>query len=135
MLPRAHLIIGLLAVVAFLITGQVMGHHKPAMHALGPDVRMMYVSRHIYLLGAALVNLILGLYLQLRPAGPMRALQQVGSLLILLSPFLLLLAFASEPERGLAGRSWRSLLGLVALFGGTMFHWISSFGSKRSAQN
>jgi hypothetical protein len=109
-----------------------MAHHKPAMHDLGADVRMMYVSRHVYLLGAALVNLVLGLYLRLKPAGPRRVLQQIGSLLILLSPILLLSAFASEPELGLAGRSWRSLFGVVILFGGTIFHWISMFGSKES---
>ncbi len=56
-----HLIVGLLSVAAFLLTGQVMGHHVPNMQSLPPEVRMMYVSRHIYLLGAALVNLALGL--------------------------------------------------------------------------
>ena len=60
---RVRLTVGLLGVIAFLITGQVMGHHIPKMQLLTPDVRMMYVSRHIYLLGAALVNLTLGLYL------------------------------------------------------------------------
>ena len=132
MLRRVHMIVGLLTVLAFVISGQIMAHHKPAMHDLGADVRMMYVSRHVYLLGAALVNLVLGLYLRLKPAGPRRVLQQIGSLLILLSPILLLSAFASEPELGLAGRSWRSLFGVVILFGGTIFHWISMFGSKES---
>src|SRR6266446_2535461 len=47
---RVHLTVGLLGVIAFLITGQVMGHHIPKMQLLTPDVRMMYVSRHIYLL-------------------------------------------------------------------------------------
>ncbi len=81
---RIHLAIGLLGVIAFLITGQVMKHHSPKMQVLPTDVRLMYVSRHIYLLGAALVNLVLGLYLQTQPPGWRRVLQQSGSLLILL---------------------------------------------------
>jgi len=135
MLQRVHMIVGLLAVLAFVISGQVIAHHKPAMHDLGADVRLMYISRHVYLLAAALVNLVLGIYLRLKPAGIMRILQQIGSLLILLSPVFLLSAFVSEPELGLAGRSWRSLFGIVILFGGTILHWISIFGSRESRQN
>lgn len=60
---RIHLIVGLLGVIAFLLTGQVMGHHHPRMEQLSAEVRMMYVSRHIYLLGASLVNATFGLYL------------------------------------------------------------------------
>ena len=48
---RVHLIFGLLGVVTFLITGQLMKHHNPPVRMLTPEVRMMYVSRHIYLLG------------------------------------------------------------------------------------
>ena len=128
----AHLVIGLLGVIAFVITGQVMGHHHPGMQSLTADVRMMYVSRHIYLLGAALVNLVLGLYLQLHPSGWRRVLQQSGSLLILLSAVSLLLAFIAEPGLGMAGRSWRSYFGLIALFAGVMTHTVASFARKQN---
>ena len=60
---RIHFIIGALGVLAFLLTGQAMKHHVPNIHTLSAEVQMMYLSRHIYLLGAALVNLVLGLYL------------------------------------------------------------------------
>ena len=130
---RAHLIVGLLGVLAFLITGQVMRHHNPKMQFLSPEVHMMYVSRHIYLLGAALVNMVLGLYFPLRPPGWRRALEQLGSFLILLSPLLLLLSFASEPELGLAGRGWRSHLGLYLLFGGVMTQFLSSIATAPAA--
>jgi hypothetical protein len=127
---RIHLMIGLLGVIAFLITGQVMKHHNPNIHTLSAEVRMMYVSRHIYLLGAALVNMTLGLYLQLQPPGWRRALQQIGSLLILLSAASLLLAFIAEPALGIAGRSWRSYFGMIALFAGVMTHTVASFARK-----
>ena len=129
-LRRAHLIIGLLGVIAFVITGQVMAHHIPNVHTLSSEVRMMYVSRHIYLLGAALVNLVLGLYLQIQPPGWRRVLQQIGSLLILFSAMSLLLAFISEPALGMAGRSWRSFLGLIALLAGVMAHMVASIARK-----
>jgi hypothetical protein len=64
-----HLIIGLLGVIAFVLSGQFMKHHHPRMVELPAEVRMMYVSRHIYLLGASLVNVAFGLCLQSRPEG------------------------------------------------------------------
>lgn len=128
---RAHFIVGVLGVIAFVITGQVMARHVPNVHTLSAEVRMMYVSRHIYLLGAALVNLVLGLYLQVQAPGWRRIMQQIGSLLILLAAVSLLLAFAAEPSLGMEGRSWRSFFGLIALFAGVMTHFVASFTRER----
>jgi len=126
---RIHVTIGMLGVIAFLITGQVMARHVPNIHTLSAEIRMMYVSRHIYLLGAALVNLVLGIYLQMQPPGWRRGMQQMGSLLILLSVAPLLMAFISEPAMGIAGRSWRSYFGMIALFAGVMAHMVASAGA------
>ena len=123
---RVHLILGLLGVITFLITGQLMKHHNPPVRVLTPDVRMMYVSRHIYLLGAALVNLVLGLYLQEYSPGWRRTLQRIGSVLIFLAVLSLLMAFISEPALGLAGRSWRSYFGLIGSFAGVMTHLVAA---------
>jgi hypothetical protein len=87
---------------------------------------MMYVSRHIYLLGAALVNLVLGLYLREYSPAWRRTLQRIGSVLIFLSVLSLLMAFISEPALGLAGRSWRSYFGLIGLFAGVMTHLVAA---------
>jgi len=105
-----------------------MKHHHPRMEELSAEVRMMYVSRHIYLLGAALVNVVLGLYLQVHPRGWRRLLQQIGSVVILLSPLSLLISFFAEPAFGLAGRSWRSYFGLIGFFAGVMTHIVASAG-------
>ncbi len=131
MLRRIHLVVGILAVVAFLLTGQVMKHHHPGMQELSAEVHLMFVSRHIYLLGAALVNLVLGLYFHLQQATWRRTLQVVGSLLILFSAVSLLLAFFAEPPLGLAGRSWRGYFGMLALFFGVMTHFVASVGANR----
>jgi hypothetical protein len=125
---RLHLIVALIGVVVFVLTGQVMRHHTPPMHEVGPDVRMMFVSRHIYLLASAVANLTLGLYLWELPPGWRRVFQQIGSLLLLISPILLAVAFFQEPMHGLAGRSWRSSFGIYALLAGGSFHALSFLG-------
>ncbi len=128
---RIHLAIGLLGVVAFLLTGQAMTHHVPNIHTLSAEVQLMYLSRHIYLLAAALVNLVLGLYLKLHPPGWRRTLQQIGSFLILLSALSSLLAFISEPPFGFAGRGWRSYAGIIGLFAGVMAHLVASIAQEQ----
>lgn len=132
---RIHFIVGILGIVAFVLTGQVMAHHVPEMQSVPAEFRMMYVSRHIYLLGASLVNLSLGLYLQLRAPGWRRVLQQVGSVLILLSVVALLLAFMTEPSLGLAGRGWRSFFGLIGLFAGVLSHLVAVIADKNRSPN
>lgn len=132
---RIHLIIGVLGVIAFSLTGQVMKHHHPRMAELSPEVRMMYVSRHIYLLGASLLNVVLGLYLDVHPRGWRRIVQRSGSLLILVAPILLLMAFMAEPQFGMVGRSWRGLYALIALFAGVMAHIVASAGASRIDSN
>src|SRR5262249_11174754 len=122
--------VGMLGVIAFLITGQMLKYHDPHLQLLSPEMRMMYVSRHIYVLAAALVNVVLGLYVQMQPPGCGRPLQYVAFLLIVLPLFSLLLAFVSEPRMGLAGRSWRSYFGLIALFTGVMTHLVASAGRR-----
>ena len=105
MIRRTHLWIGFAALAAFLATGAYMRFRTPPVQA---DVHMMYVSRHIYILGASLANRMLGLYFADSIAARRRGIQRTGSVLLFLAPFLLILAFIAEPEGGIAGRSWRS---------------------------
>jgi hypothetical protein len=120
---RIHLAVGILALAAFAASGQVMLRHVPPMHLLGDDVRLMYRSRHIYLLGSGIANVLLGLYVAPRRELWRRAIQYAGSLLLLAAPLLLGLAFVTETGHGL-DRTWRSALGLQAMVGGTMLHLI-----------
>src|SRR5215813_1742177 len=124
-MKRVHLVLGVTGVVVFVLTGQVMKHHAPPFSTLEPGLHMTIVSRHIYLLGASLMNLMTGLYLHLAPGGWRRGLQLFGSVLLLLSPVLLTMAFFLEAPLGIAGRGWRSGGGLYALFAGTLLHVIS----------
>src|SRR5437899_1107560 len=82
---RLHLIVGVCAVIAFLITGQFMSHHSPPMATMSDSARLMYRSRHIYILAAGLLNLVLGVYFQRHHEGWRRAVQAAASALLLAS--------------------------------------------------
>ena len=129
---RLHLLIGVLTLLAFLITGQFMRHHQPPTPQLDDALRLLLRSRHIYILASALVNLMLGLYLETKP-GWRGATQTIGSCFTMLSPLFLILAFALEPAHGFQPEMWRSSAGLYLLFLGSMLHLISGSGAKKAA--
>lgn len=125
---RLHLLAGIVTVLAFLITGQVMRHHDPPMSTLTAEARLLLRSRHIYILSGGLVNVLLGIYFQ--PRKRWRAVvQSIGSGLLLISPVLLTLAFVLEPAAGFRQEMWWSSFGLYALFGGAMLHLAGSIGA------
>ncbi len=76
---RVHLWLGLLGMLAFLLTGQVMKRHEPPLAEYDSALRLLYRSRHIYLMFAASTNVALGLYLTEANQGAARVLQRVGS--------------------------------------------------------
>src|SRR5262249_30596729 len=115
---------------AFVLSGQVLRRHQPALRALPADVHLMFVSRHIYLLGGGLVNVCLGLYLRLQASVWRRATQVAGSVMVFLSPVFSLLAFLHEREGGMPGHSWRTPAGLLPLFAGVLLHVLASVGAK-----
>ncbi len=126
-----HLLIGIVAVMAFLATGRFMRHHDPPMTVLSDSSRLMFRSRHIYILASGLVNLMLGLYMQRRAAGWRGITQAVGSIFLVVSPTLLIPAFAIEPASGFQPEMWRSAAGLYVLFLGCMAHLASGIGKSR----
>jgi hypothetical protein len=132
-LRMAHLVVGTAAVVAFLITGQIMGRHEPPVAAMEWAERLLFRSRHIYLLAAGLVNLAIGVHFLLPERAARRGAAIIGSLLVLASAALLFFAFFFEP---MAGRlpGVVSSLGLFALFGGVLLYTVVSLGrSTRSS--
>ncbi len=125
---RLHFILGWLTVIAFLITGQLMRHHSPPLVTMSDSVRLMYRSRHIYILAAGLLHLILGIYWQAL-TGWRRRLQSAGSVLLVAAVPLLIAAFFVEPSLDLRDAGMWSHLGLYSLFAGAMLHAIC--GIKR----
>jgi hypothetical protein len=127
---RVHLAVGILMSVVFLITGQFMRHHQPPLGTLSDATRLMYRSRHIYILASGLVNLMLGIYLPRPPQGWRGIVRAVGSALLLVSPVLLLLAFVIESQRGFRPEMLCSAAGLYALFSGCMAHAAVGIGRR-----
>ena len=126
---KAHLAVGILAVLAFLTTGQLIRHHEPPLSTMAAEARLLFRSRHIYILAAALVNLMLGLYAQPQ-SGWRGATRSAGSVLVMLSPVLLVAAFAVEPAHGFRQDMWWSASGLYTLFAGSMAHLASAIGQS-----
>lgn len=125
----AHLVVGAVAVVAFLISGQIMGRHDPPVSAMEWGERLLFRSRYIYLLCAGLVNLAIGVHYLLPEQIPRRAAAAVASVLMLASALPLFFAFFAEP---MAGRlpGYTSSLGLFALFGGVVLYTLVSLRRK-----
>ena len=94
---RLHLLVGLLGLAAFLASGQYMALAHDHLSGMDDARRLLFRSRHIYLLYAALLNLALGLSLPEGPAGWRRWLRRAGSVLILAAPPLLAAGFLTEP--------------------------------------
>jgi drug/metabolite transporter superfamily protein YnfA len=118
-LAKLHLLTGAATLLAFLVSGVYMRLHPP--RELSAAAHVMFTSRHIYILAAALIHLLLGSYAE--PAG-IRATaitQWVGSTFLLLASVLLILAFLHEPMAG-RGRTEVSRFGLYTLFAGSVLH-------------
>lgn len=120
-LRKSHLVVGALTVLAFLVTGMIMRMHEPPVAAMEWAERLLFRSRHIYLLGAGLVNLAIGIHYALPEKGFRFGAAVAGSLFVLASAILLFFAFFAEP---MAGRMPGPLsgLGLISLFSGVMLY-------------
>lgn len=112
---RLHLVTGVLAVLGFLVSG---AHLRWGVDAavVTETHHMVFVSRHIYMLGPGLLHLVLAAWL--RPLdSPVRRLQWAGTLLLVLTSILLAAAFVHEAMAG-HGRGIVSALGLYAFWAG-----------------
>ena len=127
-MKRVHLIFGLVLLVVFILTGQYMEYvHN---RTLSDGMRVLYRSRHIYLLLNALINISLGLYVEYERSGWRRRLQVIGSILIMIAPAFLLAGFFYEPPRG-ADQTIMAPYGIFATAIGILLHLISAIRKGR----
>jgi hypothetical protein len=124
-IARLHVFIGILGLLVFLASGLTMLLADPPLSALDGQVRMMLRSRHIYLLYASLLNLLLGVYYRPAAWSWRQRLQTAGSSLLLFSPALAVAGFFIEaPEGDLSAPLGR--LAVVAAAIGTLLHAIAA---------
>jgi len=121
-LATVHLAVGTITLVAFLVSGYYMLTHEPPLSRLEPGLHLMFNSRHIYMLAAAMVHLILGSHMRPASTGGQVLVQWTGSLFLTLGSALLIAAFLAEP---VAGRYPTALsrYGLSSLFVGAALHF------------
>ena len=97
-MKKAHLIFGVFIVLAFLLTGQYMDKYYNHMVDVPDGPRLLYRTRHIFILLAGLLNLVIGAYFTYRNETWRRTMQLLGSLLIFAASLLFLIAFFYEPK-------------------------------------
>ena len=125
---RLHLAVGIIALSTFLSTGVYMKFYVINIDA---TQRLLFRSSHIYLLFAALLNLMLGRQ-DVAASSVWRGwLAWGGSVLVLMGPVLFVLAFCREPWLAGLKRPY-SLVGVVSSFAGVICHLISSAGDRSS---
>jgi hypothetical protein len=81
----------------FLASGLYMRTLHLEQLPLDAGLRILYRSRHVYLLFSGLLNVAVGLRFAIPSTGPGSRVALAGSLLLLLSPALMVVAFVSEP--------------------------------------
>ncbi|MBL8179274.1 MAG: hypothetical protein JNK48_31645 [Bryobacterales bacterium] len=108
---RLHWGIGMTALLLFLLSGAYMRWvRQPAVIAEVPEIRAVYRSRHLLLLLTAVANLAFA------AGGARRSLcTSAASWVLGTAPLLFAVAFWTEPELGVAGRTF-STPALYALF-------------------
>ena len=129
-MKRLHRIFGLLVILAFLLTGQFMDFRHVG--EMEDGARMMFRSRHIYILLAGLVNLGIGVYFTYWSERWRRILQTIGSVLIIIAPLMMIGAFFYEPTlKGL--QRMLTLPAIVALFTGVFCHLFSGMRQGKNS--
>jgi hypothetical protein len=131
-MKKLHLIVGVLTLIAFIITGQYLSRAYPHMVGVDDSLRMLLRSRHLYIMLAGAVNAALGLYLVRQSRGWRLIVQRLGSALLLIAPVLLIVAFFTEAPRGNMNAPLAPF-GLYAVFGGIVLHLAAGARAGRNA--
>ncbi|MDT5123996.1 MAG: hypothetical protein QOC96_3478 [Acidobacteriota bacterium] len=126
-----HLIFGFLVLVVFLLTGQYMHRYYNHLVGMSDAPRLLYRTRHIFILLAGLLNLGIGIYFSYRQQLWRKILQWLGSSLIVLASLLFIAAFFYEPK--LADLyTPLSHWGTYTIVAGTLFHLISGVQQRNA---
>jgi hypothetical protein len=120
--------------MAFLLTGQYMDKYYNHMDGVPDGTRLLYRTRHIFILLAGLVNLGIAAYFIFRPQLGRKILQLLGSALILIASLLFIAAFFYEP--GLSNlHTPLSHWGTYTITAGIFLHLLSGVGQKNATSS
>ena len=128
-MKKAHLIFGVLIVVCFLLTGQYMDKFYNHLDGMADGPRLLYRTRHIFILLSGLLNLGIGAYFTYRVQPLQRTMQLLGSLFIFSASLLFLIAFFYEPNLGNL-HTPLSHWGTYTIATGAVLHVVSGIQSR-----
>ena len=117
-LHQTHIGLGMTFILVFLGTGVYMLSGFPELYQGREEVRMMYRATHIYILFAALVNLLVGQTIGAREHRS-KYIQWLASALLFAAPFMLTTAFFIEPSGYVIERPI-SFFAVIFLFAGSL---------------
>ena len=130
-MKRFHLIFGLVVVLVFLLTGQYMDRFHYRLMYMTDGPRMLYRTRHIFILMSGLLHLGIGTYFIYGSTPRRRGLQIAGSVLITIASVLFTIAFFYEPHLEDLYAPL-SLLGMILIASGTLLHLFSGVGKREN---
>jgi hypothetical protein len=119
-LKKLHLIVGLIALVIFPLTGAYMRWRLVDEFADNDRFRFSMRANHIYILLSSLIHISLGSYLRVSAKRRWANLQTAASLLLFISTAIVIAAFFAEFKMGIDRPI--TLLGMVLASGGTLSH-------------
>ena len=126
---KVHLTFGILVLIIFLLTGQYMDKYFHHMVGVPDGIRLLYRTRHIFILLSGLTNLGIAAYFTYRDQFWPRAFQLIGSGLTIASSLLFIVAFFYEP--GLEGlHTPLSHWGTYCIAAGVILHVLSGLDPK-----
>lgn len=128
-MKRFHLIFGFVVIIIFILTGQYMDKFLQHLEGMADGPRMMYRTRHIYILLSGLLNLAVGAYFSYRATRWRRLLQFAGSALIVAATALFITGFFWEPKLAGLETPW-SGQGVYLIAYGTLLHFFSGLQRK-----
>lgn len=132
-MKRFHQLFGISVVVVFLLTGQYMDKYLDHLDGMPDGPRMLYRTRHIFILLAGLINLGIGSYFTYRRQLGQRILQMLGSALIVTATGLFIAAFFYEPKLSDL-ETPLSHWGMYMISIGTLCHLFSELPQKDGQQ-
>jgi hypothetical protein len=126
-LKRVHLIVGLIALVIFPLTGAYMRFYLADEFAASDRLRFSMRANHIYILLSSLIHISLGSYLRVTAKQRWAKLQTAASLFLFTSTALVITAFLIEFKLDLDRPV--TLLAMVLASGGALLHAFIAYRS------
>jgi heme A synthase len=116
-----HRVVGAATIAAFIVTGIYLKLRGSHLFEANEMIRFVYRANHVYILFAGLLNVAVGAYLCLHARRWRRKLQVAGSIMLLIAPVILVLAFINEPGHASPQRPLTSA-GVMLLFLAVLCH-------------